>query len=61
MEWHEDNNKAFQPLLDYAKKDSKIDVGDYMYMGHEPNKYYYKHYMTRQYIFINQDGNRIQN
>ena len=58
--------KAFQPLLDYTRRftlgeeETNRAVGEYMYMGHDEVKYYYKHINTREYIYIDHEGNMFQ-
>lgn len=63
MQWHQDINEAFKPLLEHVRQffptnEDEVNkiVGSYMYMGHDHEKSYYKHHMTRDYINIFQDG-----
>lgn len=62
FKFHDDNQKAFQPLLDHLKQniESEDDVNatmyQYMYMGHDEEKTYYKHFANRQYFNIGHDG-----
>jgi hypothetical protein len=60
MNWHDDINKAFKPLLDHLESKSiggdfvQGTVSQYMYMGNEEDDtYYYKHFATREYVKIN--------
>lgn len=62
MKFHEDMDVAFKPLLDFASQFNKDDleinktVGQYMYMFHDDEKTYYKHFGNREYLNIHRNG-----
>lgn len=60
MKFHDDINKAFKPLFDYLCDESEEDkegtVYQYMYMFHDNEKTYYKHFGSREYFKISHNG-----
>lgn len=67
MKFHDDMNKAFKPLFDHLKdeylshnissEDIKHTVDQYMYMYHDEEATYYKHFGSREYFNIDNEGN----
>lgn len=65
MKFHDDMNQAFKPLIDHLKneylehnittKDFSDTLSQYMYMGHDDDKTYYKHKWSRDYFNISHD------
>lgn len=62
MYFEDDVNKAFQPLVDHLS-DSFMDQEDvngtlnqYMYMFHDDEKHYYKHFGSRKHVKIDSNG-----
>lgn len=63
MKWHDDINKAFEPLSKRVRKaGASFDetMSQYMYMGHEEDHYYYKHFGDRSYVELDSNGHYIR-
>ena len=61
IQFHDDKESAFRPLIDYLVKheweeDIEETLGQYMYMFHDEEKTYYKHFGDRSYFNIFRDG-----
>jgi hypothetical protein len=61
MKFYEDIDQMFKPLIDYVEENFQGDilenlVGQYMYMGHDDEKTFYKHFGNREYFNIKHDG-----
>jgi hypothetical protein len=62
MKFHDDKEKMFKPLqeflADWSNEPEDVDetLGQYMYMFHDDEKTYYKHFGNRKYFNINNDG-----
>ena len=60
MNFHDDINKAFQPLLDHCSEDQDI-MSAYMYMFHDDEgTHHYKHIGDREYIQLDVSGNLLK-
>ncbi|WP_312093832.1 hypothetical protein [Niallia sp.] len=67
MKFHDDKRKAFKPLFDHLKdeymnqnittEDFRNTVDQYMYMYHDEDSTYYKHFGSREYFNIDREGN----
>lgn len=60
MNFHDDNEKAFKPLLDHCKGNEDI-MRAYMYMFHDDEGvHHYKHIGDREYIQLAYTGNLLK-
>ncbi|MFC8561427.1 hypothetical protein [Peribacillus frigoritolerans] len=62
FEIHKSKKKAFKPLQEFLadwsneKEDINETLDQYMYMYHDEERTYYKHFGTREYFNIFNDG-----
>ncbi|MFJ8268550.1 hypothetical protein [Peribacillus asahii] len=60
--FHEDREAAFDPLVEFLSDtfNNELDfdktIEQYMYMCHDEEKTYYKHFGNREYFNIYHDG-----
>ncbi len=63
MNFHDDTDKAFGPLVSYVKDqaaDFNETMGQYMYMFHDDHDiYHYKHFGDRSYLKLDQSGKHV--
>ena len=61
MKFHDDKDEAFKPLKDFLsthcdEERTTNTLDQYMYMCHDEDKTYYKHFGDRSYFNIYHDG-----
>ena len=62
MLFHKSTKKAFKPLQDFLSEwsndpeDTQETLSQYMYMFHDEEKTYYKHFGNREYFNVCNDG-----
>jgi hypothetical protein len=61
LKFHDDVNQAFQPLKEFVsdfmeEEDAEGTLNQYMYMFHDEEQTHYKHFGSRKYFKINNDG-----
>ena len=60
--FHKSTKKAFKPLQDFLAEwsndpeDTEETLSQYMYMFHDDEKTYYKHFGNREYFNVCNDG-----
>jgi len=55
MQFHEDRESQFGPLIDYARRQEqgvRYYLESYYYMGQNEGRYYYKHMESREYLVL---------
>lgn len=56
------NDEAFEPLfralakMDLTEEERVETISNYMFMFEDNGRFAYKHYFTRQYVYIDQSG-----
>jgi hypothetical protein len=53
FKWHEDPEEMFKPFFHHGTEEQ---VRNYMYMGHDDEKTYYKHSFYREYFNVYHNG-----